>query len=232
MRYFTVFLFCLFSTITFAQQPLKGVVRNEYNKQVLHNVSIINLSSLKISKSDINGEFTIEAKENDILHITQNGFKSLKLSVSNEWINSSQKRSIYIKEDAELLDEIVINSLRLSGILQIDFRLIAFAEYPYTKDLSMTGLTPYTGFNPVNNIYRSVKKNSKNTQQINKLNEESQITELMKTRYDRDIVSSVLDLPKVKIIETLQSCNYSEEFIYTATDYQIFVALKTCLNSI
>lgn len=231
MRYFTVFLFCLLSTLAFSQQLIKGVVRNEYNKEPLYNVSVINLTSLKVSKTNNEGQFSIEAKANDILHVTQSGFKPYKLKITQDWIDKNQNRSIYITEDVEVLDEIVINNLRLTGILQIDTRLIAFAEYPYTRDLSYTGYSQYTGFNPVGNIYRSFKNSSKSAQQINKLQEENEILELMKSRYDRDLVTTFLDISKVKLIETLQTCNYSEEFIYTATDYQVFVALKTCINT-
>lgn len=231
MRYFTVFLFCLLSTLAFSQQTIKGVVRNDYSKSPLHNVSIINLTSLKVAKTNSEGEFSIEVHPNDILHFTQVGYRPLKLGVVNDWIQKNENRSIYMKEDIEELDEIVINSLRLTGILQIDSRLIAFAEYPYTKDLSVTGFSQYTGFNPIGSIYRSVKNNSKNAEQINRLKDENQIMDLMKSRYDRDLVTSLLEISKVKLIETLQSCNYSEEFIYTATDYQVFIALRTCINS-
>lgn len=230
MRYFTVFLFCLFTTTFFAQQKIQGVVRNEYNQMPINNVSVINLSNYAISKTNQNGEFEIEVKENDIVTFTQQGFKSLKLTVTHDWLNTKRQRTIYIKEDVEVLDEIVINNLKLTGILQIDSRLIAFAEFPYTKDLSMTGFTPYTGFNPIDRIYRSAKKNSETAKKIAQLKDENNIMDLMKSRYDRELVSTLTDLSKIKIIETLQACNYNEEFIYTSSDYQIFTALNQCLQ--
>lgn len=231
MRYFTVFLFCLLTTIAWGQNIVRGVVRDDIAQTTMNNVSVINLSTLQVVKTNSAGEFAIEVNPQDILHFTQVNYRSFKLSVTNDWIEKNEIRSIYMKEDSEILDEIVINSLRLTGILQIDTRLIAFADYPYTKDISITGYTPYVGFNPIESIYRSVKKNSKNTQNIKRLESENQILDLMKSRYDRDLVSTFLEIPKVKIIETLQSCDYSEEFIYTSSDYQIFIALKSCLNS-
>lgn len=232
MRYFTVFLFSIITCISaIAQSKVNGVVRNEYNQIPLNKVAVINMNTLEIATSNHEGQFSITASANDVLQFSVEGFKTLKLSVTNDWFNYAT-RSIYMKEDVEVLEEIFINKLRLTGILQIDSRLIAFADYPYTRDISFTGFTPYTGFNPIKNIYQSVKNNSKQTQNINKLKEQSQILELMKSRYDRELVSSFLEISKVKIVETLQLCNYDDQFIYTATDFEIFTALNQCANAL
>src|SRR5690606_16796335 len=128
------------------------------------------------------------------------------LSVTNDWFNYAT-RSVYMKEDIEVLEEIFINKLRLTGILQIDSRLIAFADYPYTRDVSFTGFTPYTGFNPIKNIYQSVKNNSKQTQNINKLKEQSQMFELLQPPIERDLVSYILEILKLRIVQALHLCN-------------------------
>ncbi|WP_372472859.1 hypothetical protein AB4865_08550 [Capnocytophaga sp. ARDL2] len=229
MRNFTLLILCMLSITTMAQQKLHGIVRNLHTTDPMSKVSVINMTTLEVVTTSSNGDFIISAQKNDVLHISKAGFVTLKTIVDDEWINE-QKKAIFLSEDIEELEEIIINNLRLTGILQIDSRLIAFDELPYTKDLSITGYTPFTGVDVIGSIYRGVKNKSAKQQQIKRLQEENQIMELMKTRFDRELVSSLLDIDKTKIIDLLKTCNHTEDFIYTATDYQIFDALNNCLK--
>lgn len=229
MRYFTLFFICILSISAIAQQKIQGIVRNLHTTQPMERVSVINMTTLQVASTNTDGSFYIQAQKNDVLHISKEGYITEKVIVDDQWL-IEQKKVYFLKEDIEELKEIVINNLRLTGILQIDSRLIAFDEFPYTRDLTMTGYTPYTGIDVIGSIYKGVKEKSKKQQQIKRLQEENQILELMKNRYDRQLVSSFLEIDKPKIIDLLKSCNHTEDFIYTATDYQIFNALNNCLK--
>lgn len=231
MRHFTVFFFLLFSIGLSAQSKVKGTIYNETSYNIEPNINIINLSTYKVTQSKEDGTFVIDAVLGDTLHFSSEGYRSLKLKVTNDWLKASNVK-VYIKDASTVLDEIVINPIRLSGFLQVDTKLIALADYPYTRDFSATGASLYynNGFNPIKGIYNLIKRNSKSTKRINEIKEQTELIELMKTKYDRETVAALLNLSKEEIITTLQRCNHSERFIYTASDFQIFNAINECFE--
>src|SRR5690606_33777351 len=124
MRYFAVLFFLLFSVTVFAQEKtIHGIVYSELSYQAEPKANVLNLNQ---TKND--GSFSILAKVNDTLHISAEGFRSLKIKVTNDWFKDGFK-NIYIKDLSTVLDEVVINTLKLTGILSVDTRLIALAEY-------------------------------------------------------------------------------------------------------
>ena len=231
MRYFTVFFFLLFSTFIFAQSKVKGTIYNESSYTIEPNINIINLTSLKVTHSLADGSFSIEAKVGDTLHFSAEGYRALKLKVSNDWLKGHDVK-VYIKDASTVLDEMVISSIHLTGYLQVDTKLIALADYPYTRDFSATGASIYynNGFNPIKGIYNLIKRNSRSTKRIEEIKQETDLIEMMKTKYDRETVSALLNISKEEIVTTLQRCNHSERFIYTASDFQIFNAINECFD--
>ncbi len=233
MRYFAVLLFTVFSISISAQEKnIKGIVYSELSYAPESKASIVNLNSLKVAQTDDDGSFSILANVNDTLHISSEGFRSLKIKVTNDWYKEG-KMNIYIKDLSTVLDEVVINTLKLTGILSVDTKLIALADYPYYRDFGPTGFTANynSGLNPINGIYNAIKRNSRETKKINQIRKEVELIEAMKKKYDREMVSALLNVSKEDIVKVLQRCNHSERFIYTANDYQIFTAVNECYDN-
>ena len=231
MRNFTVLFFLIYSLLGYSQEKnIKGVLFNESDVTLVGNADIINLSNLKFTTSKADGSFTILANTNDTLHISAEGFHNFKIKVNQQWFDEGEQR-VYIKDTSTVLDEVVINSLQLTGILSIDTKLIALADYPYYRDLSATGFTMAynTGINPLHGIYNAVKR--RDNQKIASIKQEIDLIERMKTKYDRTLASALLNISKNDIITILQRCNHSERFIYTANDYQIFNAVNECYST-
>lgn len=233
MRYFVVLFFLLTSITLFAQEKLvKGIILDEQSYIPEANANIINLSSLKIAKSDKQGAFSILANVNDTLHISAHGYRALKIRVTSDWFKS-EVNLFYIKDLSTVLDEVVINTLKLTGILAVDTKLIALADYPYYRDFGATGFSANynSGLNPINGIYNAIKRSSKDSRKIDKIRKDVELIEVMKTKYDREMVSALLKISKEDIVNLLQRCNQSERFIYTANDYQIFNAVNECYDN-
>jgi len=229
MRIYTVFVFLLLTTALFAQETVKGTVLSDITYTPEPDVSIINLNSLKVTKTNQNGVFEIQAELNDTLHISAEGYKALKIKVTNDWLKGYEVK-VYIKDLSTVLDELIINNVELTGFLEIDSKRLAYATYDITGSLAAAGLPSYhqVTFNPVKKIYDFLKKNSRTTQTINRIQQENDLIELMKTKYDRETVSALLNISKEDIVAALQMCDKSERFIYSASDYQIFIALNEC----
>jgi len=231
MRYFTVLFFLIHSLLSFSQEKnIRGILLNESDFTTVGNADIVNLSNFKFTTSKADGSFTILANINDTLYISAEGFHNFKIKVNQQWLNEGQQR-VYIKDTSIVLDEVVINSLQLTGILSVDTKLIALADYPYYRDLNATGFTMAynTGINPLHGIYNAIKR--RDNKKIAAIKQEVDLIERMKTRYDRTLASALLNISKNDIITILQRCDHSERFIYTANDYQIFNAVNECYST-
>lgn len=232
MRYFTVFFFFIVSFTVVAQKQLvKGKIVNEITNYTEPSITVINLNSLKLTKSNGFGDFEIEASLNDSLHFSAEGYRSLKLKVTNDWLKN-KTMTVYLKDNSTTLDELVISNLKLTGFLQVDTKLIELNDFYYYRSYQPLDLK--TNFlnklDPVDAIYKSFKKNSETTKKIERLKQESDLINVMKSKYDRETVAALLNISKEDIIKVLQNCNHTDRFIYTSSDFQIFNALNECFQ--
>ena len=234
MRNFTVFLFLLFATFSSLAQ-VKGTIHNDKSLLPLDDVNIINLTDVKGTISKRDGSFTIEAKLNDSIHFSSPGYYPMKLRVTNDWLTNDNLK-IYLVEQTTVLDEIYIKKFNLTGILEVDTKLIELND-KLQFDFYRRNTTPYYGtgkghfFSPVDAVYNLFKGKKKKLDKLESIKEDQNMVALMQTRYDREIVCGLLDITKEDIIKTLQNCNQSDRFIHTATDFQIFQALNECYGT-
>jgi TonB-linked SusC/RagA family outer membrane protein len=92
----------VFSIATFAQEILKGTV-STVDKEPLSGVSIVVKGTTVGTVSDIDGNFSLNVKPNDVLVVSYLGFKTQEFTIDNR-----TTVNIVMDEDAALLDEIVV----------------------------------------------------------------------------------------------------------------------------
>lgn len=124
---FTLFLSCSY---VFSQKTITGTVKD--NEGLLPNVSVNEKGTKKGVVTDFDGNFSIEvSKNNAILVFRYLGYKTLEVSVENKL-----KIAVTLEEDAESLDEIVVNAL---GV-QVDKRTLgASVSTLKAKDIETAG---------------------------------------------------------------------------------------------
>lgn len=238
MRNFTVFLFLILTTLSaFAQSKtsVSGTILNDKSFLPIDDVNVINITQVKGTISKRDGHFSIEANLNDSIHFSFPGYIPIKLKVTNDWLNNDNLK-VYFTEQSIELDEIVIKKFDLTGYLEVDTKLIALNE-KMQFDFYRRNQTPYYGtamgtfFSPVDVVYNLFKGKSKKLKKLEAIKEDQNMIALMQTRYDREIVCGLLDITREDIVKSLQNCNYSDKFIYTATDFQIYQALSDCFEN-
>ena len=244
MKYFVVFFFSILSLSAFAQvtEPIKvsGIISNDNTNLPLSGVNIININKVKGTTTDPKGYFEIEVTQSDTLHISMLGFQPLKVRVTNDWIKNKTTK-IQLTERAIALEEVVINSFKLTGYLEVDSKLIPTREnYRY----SISGLTEgyeageYSPgafskvmgsiFNPADMLYNFFGKKPKELKRLKEMKKDDTVRKLLETKYDRETISALLGIDKNEIAEILQRCNYSESFIQSANDLQVMDAISGC----
>ena len=223
------------------QPPLiEGKVLNDATDEPLENVNIVNLNSVVGATTNSEGYFSIRAAVNDTLYFSYLGFKSIRVRVTNDWTKFGEIK-IKMTELSIALEEVVVRPVQLTGYVEVDAKIIPiYDNYRYR----ISGLSSgYEGgsrqpgavnkvlsaiFNPADFLYNVFGKRPKQMRKLRKMKQDDEIRNLLASKYDRETLMAVLQLEKTDIDEILNKCNYSVDFINTASDLQILDAISEC----
>jgi len=239
---FTLISF-VFYTLSFAQnvQSISGRVVNTSGIG-LENVHVINLNIVTGGITNKKGDFNIKAAVNDTLHLSFLGYKSIKVKVTNDWIKFGNS-NIELTESAYALEEILIKPHTLTGYLDIDTKYIPINN---SQQYSISGLqkgyeagkkgpgtiSKVLGaiFNPADLLYNTFSKKSKQMRKLRQMKKDDEIRKLLSQKFDRELLTSFLQIDKSELEDVLSHCSYSKNFIQTANDLQILDAISGCFE--
>lgn len=239
-----LFTLCFVTHVAMSQDDttVEGTIVIAGTDTPLENVNIVNLNQVLGTASDQDGNFTIRAQANDTLHLSYLGYKSIKVRVTNDWIKYGASTKIEMIESALALEEVVINQLKLTGYLEVDI-----LQVPINRNVrySISGLptTGYEGgnrsagavtkvlgalFNPADFLHKMFGKKPNELRKLRKMKEQDEIRNLLATRFDREMLTVLLQVNRVDLDQIVAECNYSKDFINTANDLQILDAISEC----
>ena len=237
-----ILLFVLPQQLLAQQKELvRGKIVDTSNDKPMENVNIVNLNQVFGTATNQEGAFEIQAKVNDTLHLSFLGYKSIKVRVTNDWVNFGNQTTIKLTELAFALEEVVINKLKLTGYLEIDIKQI-----PIQKNVrySISGLnsgyesSPRTPsmvtkvlgaiFNPADFLHNVFGKKSREMRKLRKMKQQDEIRNILSSRFDREMLTALLKVDKIDLDLLISECNYSDDFIKTANDLQILDAISEC----
>ena len=246
MKKILIFITLAFSFICFSQeqsQTVKGKVQSQTSEAILQNVHVLNLTKVKGTITDKEGEFEINAKLNDTLYFSYIGYKPLKVVVTNDLIRF-EDNTIELTELAFALEEIIIKPYQLTGYLEIDvknapvntstrYRIIGLPNLGYEAGRrSRSGISKVIGaiFNPADFLNNLFKRKSAKMDKLRLMREDIEIKNLLSTKFDREVLVQLLGLERADIDEILRNCNFSDTFIKQANDLQIMEAINECYD--
>ncbi|OEK08733.1 hypothetical protein A8C32_00180 [Flavivirga aquatica] len=241
-NYLLLFTLLFASAFSVAQEADKvsGVVINSSDNSVLESVNIVNLNQVIGTTTNKKGAFKISAKVNDTLHFSYLGFKSIKVRVTNDWLKFGGSK-IELTELALALEEVVVNQLKLTGFLEVDIKQVPEINNNYRYSISglqgtgyeagkKSGLTKVIGsiFNPADFLHRMFGKKPNEMRKLKQMKKDDEIRNLLASRFDREMLTVLLQVDRVDLDEIVNQCNYSKGFIKTANDLQILDAISEC----
>ena len=246
MKKIIIFIILTISSLTFSQEQnetVKGNVQSETSKSILQNVHVLNLTKVKGTITNNNGEFEIQAKLNDTLYFSYIGYKSLKIVVTNDLIKFDEN-TIELTELAFALEEIIIKPYQLTGYLEIDvrnapvntstrYKIIGLPNLGYEAGRrSKSGISKVIGaiFNPADFLNNLFKKRSRKMDKLRLMREDEEIKNLLSIKFDREVLVQLLGVDRADIDEILRNCNFSDTFIQQANDLQILEAISECYD--
>ena len=222
-------------------QEVIGVVKNAADDKPIPTVHVLNLNKVLMTITDANGVFAIDAEVNDTLFLSYLGFKTIKVTVTNDLIKFP-KTEFKLTALALALEEVVVRPYQLTGFLEIDAKNVPINR---NQRYSIPGL-PTGGyeagnrgpsafsrvvgsiFNPFDFLHNLFGKKPNELRKLKKMRENNALRDLLAVKYDRETLEEFLQLDISDIDQILRNCNFSESFIRTANDLQILEAISGC----
>ena len=83
-------------------------------------------------------------------------------------------------------------------------------------------------FNPADFLYNIFGKKPREMKKLRKMKKQDEIRSILASRFDREMLTALLQVDKVDLDLLISECNYSDDFIKTANDLQILDAISEC----
>lgn len=249
MRYLIILFLSCTSLFSFSQEnsgsqkteptTVIGTITSTTTNGPLSEVNIVNINQVVGTSTNDNGEFEIRAKANDTLHLSYLGYKSIKVRVTNDWIKFGNTE-IEMTELALALEEVTVNQLRLTGYLEVDMKMIPVTSNNRYRISGLPGQGYEAGkpniatkvlgaiFNPADFLYNMFGKKPNEMHKLKKIKEDDEIRNQLSKRFDREMLTVLLQVTKYDLDEIVNQCNYSRDFINTANDLQVLDAISEC----
>ncbi len=218
-----------------------GVIVNAANDKPLESVNIVNLNQVIGTTTNNEGKFEIQAKLNDTIHLSYLGFKSIKVRVTNDWLKFGSSK-IELTELALALEEVIVSNVKLTGFLEIDVKRVpvnntsrrynipGLPNAGYESSSKAQAINRILGavFNPADFLHRTFSKRNVELRKLKKMKKNDEIRNILASRFDREMLTALLNVNRVDLDEMISQCNYSKGFIKTANDLQILDAISEC----
>ncbi|MDO1500948.1 carboxypeptidase-like regulatory domain-containing protein [Winogradskyella maritima] len=218
---------------------VRGTIISTTTNGPLVDVNIVNLNQVIGTITNDEGIFEIRAQVNDTLHLSFLGYKSVKVRVTNDWIKFGNTE-IAMTESALALEEVVVNQLKLTGYLEVDmanvpirsnnrFRISGLPNQGYEGgQTNVVNKVLGAIFNPADLLYNMFGKKPNEMRKLKKMKQDDEIRNQLASRFDREMLTVLLQVDKYDLDEIVSQCNYSRDFIRSANDLQMLDAISQC----
>jgi hypothetical protein len=230
-----------FSQSDSLQIKVKGKIMDIKSKMPIERVTILNKNTSAVVLASENGDFEISAKANDKLLFSHLGYNYAEVVVNQKWYSEVQTIFLCLKENE--IETVLVTSYTLTGYLEIDTKLIPVNEN-YRYNIAGLNLGYEPGMkaknatenllkslsNPVDLVYSLFNSKEKDFKKLINLKNDTHFASILSNNTNREVLVMLLQLDKNEIDKILEKCNYSKNFINTASDLQVLDALATSYN--
>jgi len=221
---------------------LKGQVIDNNSKLPLSGAHLFNLNSVIGTVSNDKGMFELATTVNDTIYISFLGYQSIKLKITNDLLKGNEL-VIELYERTEQMKEIVVNSHKLIGVLEIDAKNVPKDKYsrihingvPQTYEVGTRQRKEFNSpidalFRPIDYVYNMFGKSPNQLKKLKKLKDDDKLRDMLDTS-NRELLMEYLGMTAEELNELLNECNYSDYFIKSASDLQLIEAVLLCYEN-
>ncbi|WP_158611348.1 carboxypeptidase-like regulatory domain-containing protein [Mangrovimonas spongiae] len=137
MKHILLFTFLLLTALVFSQNSrieIEGVIVSNHND--VEGVTVYNLTTQKGTITKANGHFSLQVAEHDILEISALQFLPQTVRVTKQTIETGILR-ILLTEKVNSLDEVLVFSSDLTGLLDVDVENVEEIEVNPLANMSL-----------------------------------------------------------------------------------------------
>ncbi|MBL4939976.1 MAG: carboxypeptidase-like regulatory domain-containing protein, partial [Lutibacter sp.] len=169
--------------------------------------------------------------------------QSIKLKITHDLLKGNEL-IIELHEKIEEINEVVVKSHKLIGVLEIDAKNVPKDKYAriYINGLTQTyevgprAKRNYTSpidalFRPIDFVYNMFGKKPKKLKKLKKLRSDDNLRAMLEGKFNRELMMEYLDMDAQELTELLNECNYSDYFIKAASDLQLIEAVLLCYEN-
>lgn len=224
-------------------RTLRGQVISHVTKDPLIGAHLFNLNSVIGTISDDDGFFELATSANDTIYVSHLGYQSIKLKITNDLLKGNEL-VIELHERAEVMEEVVVKSHKLIGVLEIDAKNVPKDKYarihisglPQTYEVGVRQRRNFNSpldalFRPIDFVYNMFGSKPKQLKKLKKLRDDDELRALLEAKFNRELMMEYLDMDAPELNELLNECNYSDYFIKQASDLQLIEAILLCYEN-
>ncbi len=229
-----VFSLLLLSFSTFAQKAyVLGKAVDKITGKPIVSATVLNKNTKQLTKTGDNGNFLVRASKGDSIKISSIGYKMVAIA----WDGTSTEPIIEMRQDAIALPEIVIRDKRMEQVKKQIDELMATPEASSKlkwKDISnlinSNTSAPGTIGISIDGLYELFSKEGKSRRKLAAMKQEDLRKLLVEYRYNAEYISFVTKLKGQELKNFMKFCNLPENFVLTASDYDLTLEVYRCLD--
>lgn len=238
-------LFLLFFSIAHcvtAQSFWSGKIIDKETKQPVSSATVLNTFRNHATLTDKTGRFSLPANSGDSIKISSMGYKKMLLVVTD----ANDKIELLLTPDVLQLNEVVVKGLNEAQFKKEFMEASAPEKIPINASLVPMGI-PLGNFGrmgydfndfspklttkgPISLVYDAFNKEARTTRKVARLEKFEAKRRAYRLRMDTTWISRITDLKGDRLDSFMKFCQLPEDFVLSADDYELTVAIKTCLK--
>lgn len=228
------FLFLLILNTGFSQKSyVLGRVIDSKTKKGIPDATVVNKKTKQITRSSEKGDFLLWVSWGDSIKVSSVGYKTTGI----EWDGRTPDPTIEMKQEAIVLQEVVVKDKRMEQIKQQIDELLASPEADgklHWKDLAnvinTNTSTPGSIGISIDALYDLFSKEGKSKRKLEAMKQEDLRKLLVEYRYNKEYVSYVTKLKGEELLDFMSFCKLPDDFVLTANEYDLTFQVFQCLE--
>lgn len=223
----TTFIGLILSSVTWSQSltendsliTVKGRVIDTSQAVSFYNLMVINKTLGKGILGDYTGNFEIKVKKGDSLAVSVFGYQTIFFTFRNQPYKPVYEITLYLKMREAQSNVVEVRPLKTLEELQEERANIAKRETPrVTVENALQS--------PITALYVAFSKREKTKRLVAELEYKDQQDDIVREVLRVYVAYDIIDLSEEEFDEFIVFLNLSDEFLKTASDYELITYIK------
>jgi hypothetical protein len=197
---------------------LHGFVKDTINKPGLYNLFIINKTVARGVFGKPDGSFSIDVNPGDSIYFSITGYHSIKMRVVAD-SSCRHEFKAYIDPSEYQKQEVIVRPVKTLSQLREE-----------RERLSQVETRMVTGFqslqSPITALYQEFSRRERTKRKVAELEYQDDIERVVKELLRVYVSYDILTLEEDEFLDFVTFMNLNEQFLKTATDYQLILYIK------